>query len=883
MGAHGGTAVVAIVGGGASGTLTAMQVARTAALAGRRVEIVVVEPDRVAEGLAYSTRDPRHRLNVSAKGMSAYPDDPDHFLRWLRAQVDPAFAPGGFAPRKHYADYLASCLTEAVKDSAVTLEQLRTRVTDVRRHGRRLRLVLADGTSRAADTVVIATGHGAPSTAWAPPALARSHRFVADPWRASAAATVRSGDSVVLVGAGLTMADMAQRWDRAGVRVHVVSRHGMLPLPHAASPQPPAAAPPLPGDGPLTLAAARRLVFDQIRAHDREWRPAIDGLRPITAAVWGRFDDDTRARFLATAARRWDRVRHRIDPALHAWLTQRCADGSLISHTASVTSARETATGVLVGLSDGAEINAAVVLNCTGTCTAVQHDEDPLVLNLLNSGLARPGSLDLGFATDDAGRLLPTSGDQPAVWTVGPLRRGQLWESTAIPEIRCQAAAVAREVVAALPASGIQRRVRDQYGLPLTASSAAGRLYVEGLGRILRVRSGAEALLTEAVTLDPDFALGHAALALLGVEWSVDVDVEKALDAAHRAAPKADERERRFVDVVTARVQEPGAGSAATLLAYIQAYPEDALAVSVAVPTIAFGGATEIPAEAWALVDGLAPAYGDDWWYRGLLAFVRQEQGDYAEAAHLADLALAAEPAAGHAVHARTHVYYESGDHRAGLTWLDGWIRSCGARASHRAHFSWHAALHELALGDDRAALRRYGAQLAPPSVHGVRALVDSASLLWRARITGAWDTIDIAPVLAAVPPALLTAPPTPFVALHAAVALAAAGDCAGLARLRRYAAAQPDQVFAATVAPLADALCDLVHGDPDRAADRLAALVGVERLGGSAAQREIVEETLILAASSAGRTEQVRTILQTRLNRRYSPRDASRCAALVS
>lgn len=880
-----GRPVVAIVGAGASGCLTATHVARAAHAAGRAVEILLVDPAPLGEGLAYSTPDPRHRLNVPAKGMSALPDDPEHFLRWLRRHVHVDFPAGGFAPRLHYADYLQQTLEEFTgAGSGVRVEHLADSVRDLRRHGRRLRLTLADGTSRPADAVVLAMGHGAPSATWAPGELRRSPHFVADPWRASSAPTVRTGDHVLLVGAGLTMADMAQRWGRRGVTLHVVSRHGMLPLPHAEHPQPPLPAPvldELEPTGKLTLAQVRRLVFRQVRAAGGDWRRGIDGLRPVTSALWSAMDADARRGFLRTAARRWDRVRHRVDPALAGWLQQRVDDGSLVVHAAEVTDAVDDGDRVVVELSDGTRQRFAAVLNCTGTCVGMRVSDDPLVLNLLNSATARPGSLDLGFATDDAGRLLAGDGASPAVWTVGPLRRGELWESTAVPEIRSQAAEVAQAAVAALPSPTLQRRVRDPFGLPLTAGTDAAGLYNDALGNILRVRSGAETLVRDALVADPQFALGHAALALLGVEWGAEVDVEAALVAAQRAAGRADEREQRFIDVAVQRVREPGAGSAAALLAYIQTYPEDALAVSLAVPTIAFGGATEIPTEAWALVEGLAPVYGEHWWYRGLLAFIRQEQERYDEARELADLALAVEPAAGHAVHARTHVHYETGDHVAGLRWLDAWITTCGARASHRAHFSWHAALHELALGDDRAVLARYATQLAPPTVTGVRALVDSASLLWRGHAAGAWDTVEIGPVMATVDPALLADPPTPFVALHAAIALTAAGDVQGLARLRRRAAARPDPVFRETVAPLADALVHLVLGDADRAADALVALRGVDRLGGSAAQREIVQDTLVLAAVRCGRGELARHILHERLDRRPSPRDVRRSLGL--
>ena len=461
------------------------------------------------------------------------------------------------------------------------------------------------------------------------------------------------------------------------------------------------------------------------------------------------------------------------------------------------------------------------------------------------------------------------------MWTIGPLRRGGLWESTAIPEIRTQAAALAGEVMAALPGASIRRRPRDPYGLPISASFGAASRYVDGLGRILRVQSGAENSLADAVREDPGFALGHAVLAVLGVEWGVQVDVESHLAAAQSSAARADERERRFIDVAAARVREPGAASAAALISYIQAYPEDALAVSLAVPTIAFGGATEVPAEAWALIDGLAPAYGGDWWYLGMLAFMRQEQERYDEAGELAARALVLEPASGHAVHAKAHVHYETGDHRAGLVWLDRLDPDLRcARLARRALLLARRAARTRARrrAGGRAPATR--ASCRPRRSTGVRALVDSASMLWRSRLAGTASVGEISAVLDTVPASLLTEPPTPFVALHAAVALAAAGDCHKLVQLRRWARSHGSGPFTETVAPLADSLCDLVHGDAERASEGLLDLRGVDRLGGSAAQREVVEDTLLYCAVQAGRSALAMEILDRRLDRRESPRE---------
>jgi hypothetical protein len=407
---------------------------------------------------------------------------------------------------------------------------------------------------------------------------------------------------------------------------------------------------------------------------------------------------------------------------------------------------------------------------------------------------------------------------------------------------------------------------QDLYGLTLSTTPAAAGHYNDALGRILRVHPGADAALRAAVAADPGFALAHAALALLGHEQDAPVDVPAALRAAARWVRAGTDRERSHVAAITARVR----GSVSALRTHLRAYPRDALLLGAAVPTIAFAGGSGAPRKGWELVESVAGAYGDDWWYAGMLAFVRQEQGWMPEAADLADRALAVEPTSGHAAHARTHVYYETGDHADGLAWLDAWIDSSGLGGEHRVHFSWHAALHELAVGDSAAVRRRYHHQLAPPLVGGVRLLVDSASLLWRGSLWSVWsDDAPITEVLDAVDPALLTRPPRGFMALHAGLALAVAGDAHGLGRLHRYARSAGGPIFGDVVAPLVAGLLAYVEGHFSLAADVLVpVLPRLPRLGGSAAQREVVEETVLHALLSADRFAEARTLLSRRLDR---------------
>ncbi len=424
---------------------------------------------------------------------------------------------------------------------------------------------------------------------------------------------------------------------------------------------------------------------------------------------------------------------------------------------------------------------------------------------------------------------------------------------------------------------------RDSYGYDLTTGPEAAAAYVRGVGNLLRLHRGAAEELATSIALDPTFALGHAALGLLGHEMCVNVDVPARLRDAELHAARATERERSHVHAVLRHIS----GDSRALVDHLAEYPRDALLLSVAVPTIAFAGVTEVPEDAWPIVERAAPAYGDDWWYTGLLAFVRQEQRRYDEAMALSCRSLAEEPGAGHSAHARAHAHYETGDHVAGLGWMDGWVTGDGADTESLTHFSWHAALHELSLGDLDAVRRRYESQLLPTYGVGCRALVDTGSLLFRWAITpDATDVPDLEEVARVTGRDVLERPATPFLAMHAAVTLLALGDTTGLASLERWSAGHTHATQREVVAPLAAAMRVLASGEASLAADRLGELaVASRRLGGSDAQREIIEETRIAALIRAHRYDDARTLLDERLDRRHSPRDerwreAARAAA---
>ncbi|WP_167007300.1 FAD/NAD(P)-binding protein [Mumia sp. ZJ430] len=922
---------VVIVGAGASGTLVALHLARTAGGRSTGVDVVLVDPaDRWGRGPSFGTLDDQHLLNVPAAGMSALPQDPAHFVAWrTREDAEHGSDPGTFARRRQYARYLDETLTEAYQGPPgefASLRHLRTRAVALRRTPSGAVVATADGRDLAADAVVVATGLPAAGHAWAPEALTGSAFFVPDPWAPGAVDVVRRDRSgpgdVLLVGTGLTAVDVTLSLTDAGSRddrvVRAISRHGRLPRRHASELKL-AAIPDVSdwGDDLASIldAAARHLA--SVRRDSGDWRPGADGLRFQVSTLWGRLSEADKRAFVADHAGAWNVLRHRMAPSSAALIGGLRQAGRLVLGTGSVLGAEPLPGGGLrVRVSTGstsegtgstsegggeASYDVGWVVNCTGPRADIRTVGDPFLDDLLRprggAALAEVATAGMGLRTQ-GGRLVDSEGRADApVWTLGALRRGELWESTAVPEIRSQALAVATSVLDAVApqprrladgrlVSGHHpaARPRDPLGLPLSTTAEAAAAYNAGLERLMRLQDDVEVPLREAVAHDPDFALGHATLALLGHEAGADADVQASLEAARRAVRKrGDERERSLVDVVGQRVRDVRHKGARALMNHLATHPRDILAVSAAVPTIAFSGVTDVQQEAWDLVEGLAPAYGDHWWYISLLAFTRQDQGRFEEAGLLAESALSCEPSSGHAVHALTHVMYETGQHEGGRVWLDHWVAESGRSASHRAHFSWHAALHELALGDTEAVRQRYYSQLAPPTVTGVRALIDSGSLLWRWRMTMSEAAPPVQPVLDAVDVALLERPETPFVALHAALALASAEEHQRLAALAQHCRNSPEAAVRTAVATVCDAL--LAAGER-RWTDAIALLDDVlpvlVQVGGSAAQREVVEETLLFCLVSAGQAERACALLDARLDRRAYPLDQRRRANLT-
>lgn len=422
------------MGGGASGTMLAGQLARRGILSA-----VIDGSGRAGRGVAYSTTDPAHLLNIPADGMSAWADEPEHFAKRYEAEGGNRC---GFAQRRLFGRYLLDILDEAVASGRAHLVD-HLAIAAEQGHGC-WRILLDDGSALRAETMVLAIGNQLPEALRAFEGI--SGRYISDPWGTKAQSAVEelvsTGGDALLVGTGLTMVDLVLSLDSAGHRggILALSRRGQVPRGHDQYH-------PAPVDAQEVPHGRVRTMWRWLRQRSAEvgWRAAIDSLRPHSHRLWQSLDVNEHRRFLRHARPWWDVHRHRIAPEVAGMIARLIGEGRLEVMAARVISASQRGARLDVELRRRGAATAqrrtfAYAFNCTGPLHSIDQSRDPLLRSLLDSGRVQPDPLGIGLQVDANSR----AGER--LWALGPLTKGRYWEIIAVPDIREQAAAVADDL-----------------------------------------------------------------------------------------------------------------------------------------------------------------------------------------------------------------------------------------------------------------------------------------------------------------------------------------------------------------------------------------------------------------------------------------------------
>lgn len=426
--------------------------------------------------------------------------------------------------------------------------------------------------------------------------------------------------------------------------------------------------------------------------------------------------------------------------------------------------------------------------------------------------------------------------------------------------------------------------LEDRFGLVLTTGDAAAAAdYVAAVDLLLSANPGAEPLFDRALAADPDFALAHIAKARLCQVQARIPEAKAEAAAARQLAAHVDHREARHIEVIAQAIDGNGPQAMALLEEHVAAYPRDGFALSLALGVfglLGFSGRIDHHEAQLALLERLAPHWGEDWWFLTYLGWARIETGDVVRGAAEVERALAGNPRNAFAAHARAHGYYEAGDAEQGAAFIESWVPNYSREGQLHGHISWHLALFELARSNPDRARDLYldavrpAVSAAPP----LFSLADAASFLWRWQIYEAGPELDAWQEVSGHARRNFPQAGIHFADVHAALAEGASGDDAsGEARVaqsrERVGAGRQPQ------GPVVPLLCAgamaFARGDYVMAMGHLgAALRDLPRIGGSHAQREVFEDTFIVACLRAGATHHAVDQLKARLARRPSARD---------
>jgi uncharacterized NAD(P)/FAD-binding protein YdhS len=457
---------VAVIGGGFCGAFFAAQLARYSE---RPIEITVIEPRALlGGGIAYSTPDPMHRINVPASRMILFPEHPTDFDEWFRnsgeLDADPGalWSDGSAYPRRAaFGRYVAQLVTSrrnARTDAKI--EHIGHSAESIQHTDSGYTVQLAQGGQLATDIVVLATSHPPPK----PPAvisraLGGGPGLIANPWQPGALEVISRDADVLIIGTGLTMADVVASLSGTGHkgRITAFSRRGLLSRGHAKIP---VAAPYdwIAGqDSPRSVLSLTRQIRAQIAAAAEDnvpWQAVFDDVRANGQNLWRNFNDVERRRLLRHLRVFWDVHRYRIAPQIEKILRDKQRDGALRVLAASLISAsrrndvidielrpRRAAAGALE------RISVKHVVITTGPAHGTVVDETPVLTSLAQQGLLQADKFGLGVKVDAYGQVINANGvSEPTLLVVGPLARAQYGELMGLPQVAAQPDAVAERV-----------------------------------------------------------------------------------------------------------------------------------------------------------------------------------------------------------------------------------------------------------------------------------------------------------------------------------------------------------------------------------------------------------------------------------------------------
>ncbi len=442
---------VIIIGGGLSGSLLAMQLARSPG--GSEVVLIEKNPEFLGRGVAYQYDFTHQPLNVVAGGMSLFPDKPLDFVKWLEANhfrynhlIDQV-SPEAFIPRKIFGDYVLENLEKIQQEVSERLQIRIDEAISIMDFGKRKTVVFASGNALHADHVILALGNFPPADLFATHnPVQNDPRYFASPWSDRVYSDIKGDEDILLVGSGLTAVDIVLGLIVRKFRgkVTMLSRRGVFPLPHDLTHQAISITVPENYSPRKMLLWVRYLMR---KNPEVPWSVIIDGLRPYTQKIWLQWIVSDKQYFLKKIRPYWEIARHRIPSASSERLNNMMEKGQLVLKKGTIEEASVSSNGIEILYRSESGLNSQVfqkVINCTGPESNYRKVRFPIIVDLIASGKVKIDELGLGIKCTPEGSIINDQGEvEQGIWCIGPMRKAVLWETTALRELREQSSALA--------------------------------------------------------------------------------------------------------------------------------------------------------------------------------------------------------------------------------------------------------------------------------------------------------------------------------------------------------------------------------------------------------------------------------------------------------
>ena len=415
----------------------------------------------------------------------------------------------------------------------------------------------------------------------------------------------------------------------------------------------------------------------------------------------------------------------------------------------------------------------------------------------------------------------------------------------------------------------------DRYGLTVSTASATARdAYVEGVDLLLTVYPGAAAAFDRAIADDPGFALAYIGKARAFQLTGDLVGMRESFAPALSLSKGASARDLSHINVFRHLFAGQAIAALAAIRSHVQTWPRDALVLSLAANQGGLIGMSGLSGREQDLVDFLevlAPQYGEDWWFEAHHGMALSEIGRHDDARPRIERSLARFRRNAYAAHAFAHLCYETGEQDTGIVFMREWMPLYDRGGGLFGHLNWHLGLFELHAGNMAAALRLYSDAFSADDHRGAihQKLSDSAAFLWRSELAGHPRDHARWAKLKDYAREKLPRPGMSLADWHVGLTYAAVGDDAALegwvqaieelVRAGRYPSGS-------IIPDMARAFVAFQRGDYATAIDLIEPrLPERERIGGSRAQGDLIEATLLRAYLVSGRDTEARHLVAVR------------------